>query len=284
MTPKIDWPEGWDSEKGWPNAAKSQLTSERTWSAFDMALRTHHSTTLSAVMRGFSGSASHHPTLSLAELRGRCRDLGITTCTEYKKQYDLIPGAPSNPNLFYSDWVSWPDLFGQGVKSVISLDQLKKEVRSRGITSSTEYKKRYQEIPGAPSRPYKVYAEWVSFYDLFGRNQPHFTTFTQLKKAVKRLKITSIREYQSKYTEIPGAPSNPQVVYVDEWVNYHDFFGRASVKLSLNQLRKALRDRKVTSQKEYRKIYKQIPGAPSNPFVFYAKAGWVSFTHLFGRG
>ena len=109
--------------------------------------------------------------IPLVQLKREVKHLGITTAQEYRKRYREIPGAPAAPSEIYPEWISWNDLFGREHEDRIriTLVQLKKEVERLKITSEPKYKKRYNEIPGAPSNPDKSYPDWISWHDLFGR-------------------------------------------------------------------------------------------------------------------
>jgi len=116
-------------------------------------------------------------TITLKKLKRVCRRKGIKTCSKYQKVYKEISGAPSDPSRVYKgEWVSWYDFFGKAEyrRDLIPLQQLKEEVRKRDIRTCTKYlkQKRYKEIPGAPASPERAYkGEWVSWYDLFGREK-----------------------------------------------------------------------------------------------------------------
>ena len=283
--PKIDWPKQWDAEEGWAknvNRSKPLTQEKRGWVAFAATLREHH-TSLGRIRAGLSGREVRDR-IRLTQLKKEVRRLRITTAPQYLARYKEIPGAPGNPWTYYADsgWVSWLDLFGR--KSRISLDLLKKEVRRLRIITWGKYQKRYKEIPGAPCDPPKIYTDWVSWPDLFGRAVVEFLPLPQLKKAVKDKKITSAGEYKKRYKEIPGAPADTHKVYADSgWVSWPDLFGTEKVWLPLPQLKKAVKDKKIISQGEYQKRYKEIPGAPSIPYKIYADSGWISWLDLFGR-
>jgi hypothetical protein len=224
--------------------------------------------------------------ISLDQLKKEVKRLKITSGSDYVSRYkEEIPGAPRNPDRTYPEWISWYDLFGRIVEELISLDQLKKDVKRLKITSSAEYHSRYKEIPGASATPDRTYPEWISWYDLFGRIVEERISLRELKKEVKRLKITSQLGYKSKYKEIPGAPNAPNATYADEWVSWPDLFGRrprvaVEERISLRELKKAVKRLKITSCADYKSRYKEIQGAPSQPTGY---AEWISWPDLFGR-
>jgi hypothetical protein len=238
--------------------------------------------------------------ISLDQLKAELKRLKITFRGGYKSGYQRrykerhkeIYGAPARPALVYSEWVSWPDLFGWKVEDRISLDHLRLEVKRRKITSGTDYKSRYKEIPGAPSNPECAYADtdgWVSWPDLFGRKVKNRISLDHLRLEVKRRKITSVTDYKSRYKEIPGAPSDPNIVYSD-WINWPDLFGRkvetqsrlkVEDRISLDQLKAEVKRRKITSKVDYKSRYKEILGAHSNPNRAYSD--WINWPDLFGR-
>jgi hypothetical protein len=59
------------------------------------------------------------------------------------------------------------------------------------------------------------------------RKRKKFLSFRQLKKAVRALGISCQAEFPTRFKEIPGAPSNPNVIYWNKgWKGQPDLFGR----------------------------------------------------------
>jgi hypothetical protein len=109
----------------------------------------------------------------------------------------------------------------------LSLDELKKQCKSLGITNTVIYKERYKEIPNAPAHPERVYlSEWVSYKDLFDIKE--FVKYTDLKSIAQKNKIKNGNDYKKfirKQNDLT-LPLDPQSVYVKEWENWYKFLGK----------------------------------------------------------
>ena len=58
-----------------------------------------------------------------------------------------------------------------------------------------------------------------------------FLAFKKYKKATRSLGITSVDELKRRSEEIPGAPSNPNVIYKNKgWKGHADLFGKNGVR------------------------------------------------------
>ncbi len=166
--------------------------------------------------------------LSLAELKEEVRKFEVLTIEEYKIQRKTEKGTrwPSAPDRFYRDrgeWISWKDLFGS---KFLTLVELKKSVKSAGISRKSEYNTQYKLHKGWPSNPGRG-KDWVSWNDLFGRSgypRKAFLTLPQLKKVVKKEGVYREAAYKQVRKE-QNWPSNPDRCY-DEWISWHDLFGR----------------------------------------------------------
>ena len=229
--------------------------------------------------------------LSYTELKKRVQTLGITSRREYQSRYKEILGVPSSPNQMYKkEWEGWVAFLGKSSKQerqYLSYTELKKRVQTLGITSRREYQSQYKKITGAPSSPDQIYKKewegWVAFLGKSSKRERQYLSYTELKKRVQALGITSRREYKRKYKEIAGAPSSPNQVYKKEWEGWVAFLGKSSKRerqyLSYTELKKRVQALGITSRREYKRKYKEIAGAPSNPNQVYKKEweGWVAF-------
>jgi len=162
--------------------------------------------------------------ISLPELKEEIKKYNVKNFREYKK--NRRNNWPSAPNVYYKDeWVSWNDLF-EKEKELISLSQLKIDVKKFNVNSMKEYhEKRQENWPSAPNVYYKD--EWVSWNDLFGKEKVEFISLSQLKIDVKKFNVNSMKEYRDKRQE--NWPSAPNVYYKDEWVSWNDLFGKTLV-------------------------------------------------------
>ncbi|MAD76500.1 MAG: integrase [Rheinheimera sp.] len=155
-------------------------------------------------------------------------------------------------------------------------------VQSLGITSIKEYKARYKEGSGLPYNPPRTYkCEWAGWEGFLPRAPLAFLSYAEAQQRVKQLDITSPKMYNTRYKECPGLPSNPYRVYLEEWIGWTVFLGRiAPVSLlSYAEAQQHLQQLSIASFKEYRRRYRDYPGLPSHPDIFYKGewAGWPAF-------
>jgi hypothetical protein len=158
----------------------------------------------------------------------------------------------------------------------LSLEQLKKEVKSEGICSVKAYKKIYAEHSGWPSNPNNTYKEeWKEYFDFFGRKKPKYSSFLEIKKQLRLKGIKLQTQYYKVYKKY-GWPSNPNLVYKKDWKNWADFLGTDFI--SFESFKKIVKVKKVKSQKHYTKLYRKY-GWASTPSSTYKKEwkGWPDF-------
>ena len=238
----------------------------------------------------------HYP--SYTELQIQVQALGITTRKKYGKRYNEIPNAPSRPDQIYTkEWKGWYPFLGtrhqrkrkrKRKQQYLSYTELQIQVQALGITSSDEYLNRYKEIPKAPSHPDQIYTkEWKGWYPFLGtrhqRKRQKYPSYTELQIQVQALSITTRTEYEKRYKEIPGAPSNPNQIYTKEWKGWPPFLGtgpqRQRPYLSYIELQIQVQKLGIVNRKQYRSRYKEIPGAPADPVKKYPKEwkNWPTF-------
>ncbi len=110
------------------------------------------------------------------------------------------------------------------------------------------------------------------------------------RKAAESKRITSVPSYNKHYKEIEGAPSTPDGFYgkkewekIGKWRGFFDRLDPSRKKLETPEElisavreynREAAESKRITTQSSYKKHYKEIEGAPSDPNVFYGKKEW----------
>ncbi len=241
----------------------------------------------------------------------------ITSVPSYNKHYKEIEGAPSNPGQSYGvEWEKigkWRGFFDKlGLRKKLKTpEELIEAVRkynrkapeSKRITSGPSYKKHYKEIEGAPSHPEQTYGakwekigKWPGFFEKLGLRKK-LKTPEELIEAVRKYnrkapeskRITTLPSYKKHYKEIEGAPSDPDQYYgKEEWEKigkWRGFFKRLGIRKKFETPeelieavreynREAVESKRITSEPSYRKHYKEIKGAPSDPGQFYGKEEW----------
>ena len=223
------------------------------------------------------------------------RSSGITKFSEYrlnKKQ-----NWPAQPSTHYDEWKGWNHLIYGVVKKLykskkISYEQLKNEIKEKSIDSMDKYREVYKKY-NWPSQPNR-YAEFISFYEFFGKDKQEYVSYDELKIQVKKAKIKSIIKYDSyrKKHDKKEWPCSPSSFY-DEFKSNFDLFGKkedywakkgiSSYKESktLEQIVKEMKENKVQTRKQYRSKCKSH-GWPTNPEDAY-KDCWRGWDYFFSR-
>eukprot|EP00947_MAST-08B_sp_MAST-8B-sp1_P006651 g6651.t1 len=131
------------------------------------------------------------------------------------------------------------------------------------------------------------------------RGKSQMLPFTSARAIVRRLRLTSLKEWQewSKSGQRPSnVPSHPDRAYKGKgWVSYPDWMGYQYTKgdenrgksqmLLFTSARDIVRRLRLTSQKEWEEWSKsgQRPSnVPSNPSQVYKGKGWISYPDWMG--
>lgn len=117
--------------------------------------------------------------------------------------------------------------FKTSVISASSLAELKAICKSHGIKNTVDYKQRYQDIPGLPAHPERIFKnEWSSYSEFF--DILDIKPYNELKREVQSQKIKSKREYISWINTLddPRYPRAPEEAYQNEWENWFNFCGK----------------------------------------------------------
>ena len=225
----------------------------------------------------------------------------------------------SKENLLFDEWV-------------FAVRKYAGEVLRQDKLSSYEYFNLgvWQDIHGAPSKPGRVYkkefTERGGWSGIFGRadnkvykdEEWRFLTLEEWieqvtaynENAVEIKKINSVSYKRKKlYLMIPGAPSLPEDVYGEKFIErggWSGIFGTENKVYKDEEWRfltleewieqvnsyneNAIESRKINSSTySKKKLYLRIPGAPGNPYTHYKeefikKGGWSGiFSHCRSR-
>ena len=162
------------------------------------------------------------------------------------------------------------------------------EVKKQGVTTHKQYIAIRKDNPSInwPSNPNLTYPDWVSWVDLFGKEKKKFISLVELKEAIKKRGINSIRQYKKILKAEPNLPwpTSPYRTYTD-WKSQQDLFGREKRVFFefLDELKDSVRKNKINSQREYRELRNKdlnLPW-PSDPNRIYPD--WKSWPDLFGK-
>lgn len=113
-----------------------------------------------------------------------------------------------------------------------SYNEARKIARALNLNSSSEWfdlmrsDKRLINLPVNPRIAYNIH--WKGYRDFLGFNtKTDWLPFEEAKSLLHLLKMTSKEEWisYSKNSKPKNLPSNPQVIYSDNWKGYPDFLG-----------------------------------------------------------
>ena len=178
------------------------------------------------VFLGTGISSKNFP--SYEEAQRTAQQAGITTQQEYHKRYKEL-GLPSNPDRIYKEqWQGLGEFLGTGRTrgtDFPSYEEAQRIAQQAGITSSLEYKKRYNGL-GLPSDSYRFYKDqWQGWGEFLGTGRTatkSFPSYEEAQRIAQQAGITSSLEYKKRYKEL-GLPSSPYRNYKDQWQAWGKF-------------------------------------------------------------
>ena len=217
--------------------------------------------------------------------------LGISSHPEYRKHYKKDPRLPAVPERFYAE--EWPAknggylFFGKASKDAYPTGaEAQQATFLLGISSSTEYRKRYKEDPRLPACLKSFYAdEWsklLSPSDFYVPNK--INSYSLLVQAVKALNIKNsscYRKLREKYNQLP---SNPKRSFPNDFIDWYHLCNIPR-PYSYSKLQRLVKINKITTFTQYTKWRRSNndPSIPSNPHenTDY-KSDWVNWYIFFG--
>lgn len=249
----------------------------------------------------FLGRGKRVTFLPYAEAVAAVRERGWSTRNGYREQYREVPGLPSEPDAVYADeWTGWTAFLAPAPSAFLPYEEARAATQAQGWTTEAAYRTEYRAVPGLPSNPNAVYAEWTTWGDFLGTGRTRrkdvpvkeaapvrvWAPYGELRARVQAAGVLSAREYAVWQASQPDAPFMPSGVY-SEWEGWPTFLGKTEGKtryLSYAQAQVAVRSAGITSAREYAAgAYKRVPGLPSSPYKTYEEwAGWKAF--LSGAG
>ena len=212
---------------------------------------------------------------------------------EYIKSNELTD-IPLTPNKVYRDcgWVSWPKFLNtKDYRNInyVSYKEFKQWVKAN-FKTSTEFRSAIKPI-GIPSKPQKVYKEWVSWYDCFDKVDIKNVKYWSYDKAKKYLNekygkiVTSDFRTLCKNNELPlEIPKKPERVYSN--FNYKNFFNPNYVEyLDYESAKTIIHKLNISTNKNWRIFTKSedFPvNIPKSPETYY-KDEWVNWYEWLGK-
>ncbi len=220
--------------------------------------------------------------------------LGIKTQKEYNKKYKEDLRLPSNPHEHYKNkgWIGWYAFCGKKKPALIyeNYEEVKQAVKIMGISSQTEYHKRYKENPKLLRHPESKYDKigWTNWYDFLDvEKKSYYLTYNEAKKAIEKLEINTQVEFYEKYKNDSNLVRNPNRYYKYKgWKSWFDFLGKEKRKKpykTLKEAKNAVQKLGIKTQTEYHKRYQEDPKLRYKPEVTYKNKGWVSWYDFLGK-
>ncbi len=226
---------------------------------------------------------------------------------KYCKSGNKPDDIPSTPRLVYKDkgWISSGDWLGTGIVASYyikywSFERARRYVRKLNLISSIEwheYAKSGKKPSKIPSRPSRVYKEFVDMGDWLGytsRYQRKILSLNDAKKFVKKKGIKTVRDYNIYFRANKGnipLPAAPIEYYKDKgFTNYGDFFSTGTIAnykrvyREFKLARNYVRNLKLNSVKEYRELKDLPEDISKSPHNTYKTKGWISWGDWLGNG
>ncbi|MGZ3814830.1 MAG: VPA1269 family protein, partial [Mucilaginibacter sp.] len=106
------------------------------------------------------------------------------------------------------------------------------------------------------------------------------------QRAVQKLEIKTITEYQTRYKEDPQLPSSPERTYASDWTRWADYLGKKPPFYNtLAEAKTATQKLEIKTVTEYQTRYKEDPKLPFAPNSTYANdwSSWADYlipTHI----
>lgn len=222
--------------------------------------------------------------LTLGEVANVVVGMGIRSSSEYNKRYKEDTKLVSNPaGTYKTDWISWYDFLGTKapMNRYASICEASDATFRLGISSQSDYNRRYKEDEGLPSSPRSYYSsDWVSWYAFFKKNKnPYYDNLYEASFAAIKLGIKTGREYHKIYKKDKKLHCNPDDYY-SNWTCWRDFLKTHVIRYkTVKEASKATKKLKIITSNDYMKRYKEDSLLPSNPASVYKDewGGWDIF-------
>jgi hypothetical protein len=252
--------------------------------------------------------------LPFEEARSVARGLGFGLQAEYyaaARKGALPQGLPKAPDSAYrlSGWRSWGDWLGSGRQSWLEKNQKRRPfpevldfVRSLGLQGRTDWRRWVRsgqcpdDIPTTPERSFRAegWQGWAHFLGTTDKKSGDtvWRKFADAREWVRSQGLKSQREWKAfvRAGRLPSdIPTNPWLVYRDDWTTIGDWLGGAAAKgerhsknkqwRSFPEARDYARSLGLRSRAEWSAHCKsgKLPAdIPADPAHVYLDSGWIS--------
>jgi hypothetical protein len=211
--------------------------------------------------------------LSLKKIKLEIKKLGIKSIDEYIKyrKENNKTEWPGNPTRKYA--VKWRDILE---KKLLSLSELKLEVKKLGITNEHDYRKyrKSKNKTNWPSSPDDCYG--IKIRKLFDKEKIEHLSLKKIKEELVDLKITKVKDYKKyrKDNNKTNWPGDPLKKYGIKW---RELFSKEKINyLPFHKLNKELEKLGIKSGPKYKKYRKDNNKInwPAYPVRDYKLKGW----------
>lgn len=119
----------------------------------------------------FLGKEAPYRYQTWQEASEAAREIGITTVTQYQKNYKKDPLLPATPNKIYPGFPGWPAFFGRkkAPTRYTTWQEASEATQKLGITGSVQYSKEYKKDPRLRSTPEHVYRNFPGWHTFLGK-------------------------------------------------------------------------------------------------------------------
>ena len=176
-----------------------------------------------------------HVFVSYEEASRWAQENKLTSQTKWHAYKEKPDNIPSSPQLVYQDkWQGWPEFLKNGQKSQhiwASYEEASKWAQQQGIQSSTQWRELGDKLPKRfPRKPDKSYKnEWIDWARFLNSNRKPISapwaSYEQAKQWAQDNNITTATVWKEMSHKRPSnIPSNPYVVYKEQWKGWREFF------------------------------------------------------------
>lgn len=168
----------------------------------------------------------------------------LTVTSRYGWKKNIIDNAlpifiPNTPEKYYKNkgWVDWFDFLGKEKNVFLSHDDSKNWIKQNyNKINVADFKRLCKDgvLPSfIPRKPYNTYKDFVSWFDFLGgkgkRNKNDLLSFDEAINIVHTYNIKSNKEWRifiKEKTYELKIPTNPDLIYKNEWVSWYDWLGK----------------------------------------------------------
>jgi len=166
-----------------------------------------------------------------------------------------------------------------------SYDVAKKIVANAGINTVVAYRAWYKISPTKlPYNPQNCYRKsWKTWYDFFGKDTRTIVSYEDAIALVSEHSINTFSEYRGWYKSCEKRlPSFPPREYVDDWVDWHIFFGLSSKYVPFKEAKLTISEAGINTVADYLYFYRTLHGRfPSSPALIYSE--WISWKDFLSK-